>query len=124
MLWAAGIFLLTFTLSLAIFGVILLLLPARYFIDDRKFWSGRHPLIRLLGLVGKNLLGVALIVLGLLLSLPGIPGQGLLTVAVGAMLLDIPGKHRLVRSIVKRKGVLRSLNQFRAWFRRPPLVVD
>jgi hypothetical protein len=124
LLWAAGIFLLTFTLSLAIFGAILLFLPARYFVDDRKLWSGRHPLVRLLGLVGKNSLGVFLIVLGLLLSVPGIPGQGLLTVAVGAMLLDIPGKHRLVRSIVKRKGVLRSLNRFRAWFGRPALVVD
>jgi hypothetical protein len=124
LLWAAGIFLLTFTLSLAIFGVILLFLPKRYFVDDRKLWSGRHPLVRLLGLVGKNLLGVLLIVLGLLLSVPGIPGQGLLTVAVGAMLLDIPGKHRLVRSIVKRKGVLRKFNRFRAWFGRPPLVVD
>jgi hypothetical protein len=124
LLWYVGIFLATFTASIAIFAVLILVLPPRYFAENRRFWSGRHPLVQLLGLVGKNLLGVGLIVLGLLLSLPGVPGQGLLTVAVGVVLLDVPGKHRLVRWIVKRKGVLRNLNRFRAWFGRLPLEVE
>lgn len=124
MLWAVGIFVGTFTISLAIFAGLILALPARYFVDENKLWADKSPLMRMLGLIGKNLLGAALIALGLLLSLPGVPGQGLLTVAVGVMLLDIPGKHRLVQWIVKRKGVLRGLNRFRAWFGRQPLVVD
>jgi hypothetical protein len=124
LLWIAGIYVLTFVLSLAIFAGIVVVLPVRYFVADYKLWAGKPPLVRLLGLVSKNLLGLALIALGVLLSLPGIPGQGLLTIAVGLMLLDIPGKHRVVRSIMKRKGVLRNLNRFRAWFGRPPLIVD
>jgi hypothetical protein len=121
--WAIGIFLLTFTLSLAIFAVLIIVLPVRYFADEhRRLLADQPPLIRLVAIIGKNLLGLALIVVGILLSLPGIPGQGLLTVAVGVVLLDIPGKHRLVRAVVKRKGVLRNLNRFRAWFGRPPLV--
>jgi hypothetical protein len=124
LLFAAGIFLLTFTISLAVCGALIVALPPRYFIEDHKLWSGRHPLMRLLGIIGKNLLGVLLIVVGMLLSVPGIPGQGILTIAIGVVLLDIPGKQRLVRSIVKRRGVLRSLNRFRAWFGRPALVVD
>ena len=124
MLWAAGIFLLTFAISLAVCGALIVALPSRYFVEDYKVWSGRHPLIRLLGIVGKNLLGVLLVVLGVLLSVPGIPGQGILTIAIGVVLLDIPGKHRLVRAVVRRKGVLRSINRFRAWFGRAPLVVD
>jgi hypothetical protein len=124
LLWAAGIFLLTFTISLAVCGALIVALPPRYFVDDYKLWSGRHPLVRLLGIVGKNLAGVLLIGLGVLLSVPGIPGQGILTIAIGVVLLDIPGKHRLVRAVVRRKGVLRSINRFRAWFGRSPLVVD
>jgi hypothetical protein len=124
LLFAAGIFLLTFMISLAVCGALIIALPPRYFVDDHKLWSGRHPLIRSFGIIGKNLLGVLLIVVGALLSVPGMPGQGILTIAIGVVLLDIPGKHRLVRSIVKRRGVLRSINRFRAWFGRPALVVD
>ena len=124
LLWAAGIFLLTFALSLATFTALVVALPARYFVEDRDLWVDRHPLVRWLGIIGKNLLGVILIVVGILLSLPGIPGQGLLTVAVGVVLLDIPGKHRLVRAVVRRPGVARRLNRLRAWFGRPPLVVE
>jgi hypothetical protein len=125
LLWAAGIFLLTFTLSLAIFGVLIVALPVRYFVEERsRLLADKPPLIRWLGIIGKNLLGLVLIVVGVVLSLPGIPGQGLLTVAVGVMLLDIPGKHRLVRAVVRRKGVIKSLNRLRAWFGRPPLVIE
>ena len=69
-------------------------------------------------------LGLLLIVVGVILSIPGVPGQGLLTIVVGVMLLDIPGKHRLVRAVVRRKGVLKNLNRLRASFGRPPLVID
>jgi hypothetical protein len=121
----AAIYLLTFTISLVAFGVLILVLPPRYFVEsDGRLLADKPPLVRWLGMIGKNVLGLALIVVGVLLSLPGIPGQGLLTIIVGVMLLDIPGKHRLVRSIVRRRGVLRNLNRFRSGFGRPPLVVD
>ena len=125
MLWAAAIFLLTFAFSLAAFGVLIVVLPERYFVEERsQFLAAKPPLVRWLGIIGKNLLGLVLIVVGVVLSLPGIPGQGLLTVAVGVMLLDIPGKHRLVRAVVRRRGVIKNLNRLRAWFGRPPLIVE
>jgi hypothetical protein len=124
-LFAAGIFLLTFTLSLAIFGVLIVLLPADYFSPNRRgLLTNQPPLIRWLGIIGKNLVGLLLIIIGVILSLPGVPGQGLLTIAVGVVLLDIPGKQRLVRMVIRRQGVLRNLNRFRSWFGRPPLVVE
>jgi len=125
LLVAAGIFLLTFTLSLAIFGVLIVALPADYFSPNRHgLLANQPPPIRWLGIIGKNLLGVLLIIIGIILSIPGVPGQGLLTIAVGVVLLDIPGKHRLVRAVIRRPRVLRNLNRFRAWFGRPPLVLD
>jgi hypothetical protein len=121
---AAGIFLATFAISLAVFAALVVALPERYFAEQRDLWVDRHPVVRWLGIIGKNLLGLVIIAVGVLLSIPGVPGQGLLTIAVGLMLLDIPGKHRLVRAVVHRPGVLRRLNRLRSWFGRPPLVVD
>jgi hypothetical protein len=43
-----------------------------------------------------------------------VPGQGALTVAIGLMLADFPGKQRLLLWIATRKRVWQSLN----WLRR------
>jgi len=123
LLWIVGVYVATLLFSVALFCGLIVALPARYFAEDRDLWIDRHPVVRWLGLIGKNLLGLLIIALGVLLSLPGIPGQGLLTIAVGLMLLNLPGKRRLVWHVVRRPGVLRRLNRLRAWFGRPPLVV-
>src|SRR6266508_6127187 len=96
------LFIVTFTISLAIVSFILVKIPPDYFHKDRPrdLWSDRHPAVRLLGLFSKNLLGVVLVVLGILLSIPGVPGQGLLTILLGIMLLDFPGKLGLEHKIV------------------------
>jgi hypothetical protein len=126
LLWGLGIFLLTFIISLVAIGALVVLLPPRFFLDshDRQLWVDRHPAIRWTGIVAKNLVGVLLVLIGLGLSLPGIPGQGLLTVLVGIVLLDFPGKRRLERMIVGRPRVLPALNRLRARFHRAPLVLE
>jgi hypothetical protein len=123
LLWIVSVYVATLLFSVALFCGLIVALPARYFAEEREVWIDRHPVVRWLGLIGKNVLGVLVIILGVLLSLPGIPGQGLLTIAVGLMLLNLPGKRRLVWHLVRRPGVLRRLNRLRAWFGRPPLVV-
>lgn len=45
----------------------------------------------------RNVLGYALIALGVVLSIPLVPGQGLLTILVGLSLADWPGKQRFFR---------------------------
>jgi hypothetical protein len=89
-----------------------------------RFWEGRHPAVRALGLVAKNVTGVVLVVLGLVMSLPGVPGQGILTILIGSTLLDLPGKRGLERRLVSRPWVLRPINRLRARFHRPALEVD
>jgi hypothetical protein len=122
MLWSISLFLLVFFASLASITALVLVLPARYFVDEHPFWHGQRPLVRWVGLVGKNLLGAAIVVLGIALSIPGIPGQGLLTILVGLVLLDIPGKRRLVQMLARRPFIQRSINGLRARFGRPPMV--
>ena len=51
------------------------------------------------------------------------PGQGLLSIVVGLMLLTIPGKREFIRRIVSRPKVLGALNLLRARFNHPPLLM-
>lgn len=120
------LFLITFTGSLGLVSLILIKLPADYFCShyDRQIWSGRAPALRITAAVGKNILGIMLIMLGIIMSLPGVPGQGLLTVLLGIMLVDFPGKDRLERKLLHRPAIRNSIDKLRARFNKPPLVLD
>jgi hypothetical protein len=119
-----GIFLGTILVSVLVVGFILVRLPATYFLDShcRDLWVDRHPYLRWLGKVLKNLVGVLLVLAGIV-QLVG-PGQGILTMLIGIMLLDFPGKARLERKILRRPGVLKTINGLRARYGRPPLILD
>jgi uncharacterized iron-regulated membrane protein len=69
----------------------------------------------------KNILGLILLVLGIAMLI--LPGQGILTILVALMLLEFPGKHRLVRRIVSIPGLLLTINRLRERTGRPPLRV-
>jgi hypothetical protein len=120
------LFLVTFSISLLIVAVVVVRIPAGYFKSDypRKVLPNHHPAIRFLAVVGKNLLGVLLVALGIVLSLPGVPGQGILTILLGIMLLDFPGKSTLERKLVCRPQVLKTMNKLRHRFGKPKLVLD
>jgi len=99
-------------------------LPADYFVrHNRQSSTHRASPSYWARLVGRNLLGIFLIVLGIILSFPGIPGQGVLTILLGLMISDFPGKERLERKIVSYPKVLGALNQLRQRFGKPPLMV-
>jgi len=120
------IFVVTFAGSIGLVSFMLVRLPATYFHSshDRDFWVDRHKAVRWGGLVMKNVFGAALIILGIIMSLPGVPGQGILTILLGLMLVDLPGKRRWEQKLVKRPKVLQTINQLRGKFGKPPLVLD
>jgi hypothetical protein len=126
LLIAAVIFLATFLASAAIVSFVVVKLPATYFklSHARDFLPYRHPWVRLIGLFAKNLLGVLLVAAGIIMSVPGVPGQGVLTILLGIMLLDFPGKRRLEHKLVSRPPVFEALNGLRAKFGKPPLIID
>jgi hypothetical protein len=120
------LFLVTFAVSLAIVSFIMVKIPPNYFQKDqpRELWSDKPPAIRFLGVFAKNLLGVILVVLGILMSIPGVPGQGILTILLGIMLLDFPGKRNLEHKLVSRPQVHSAINKLRRRFGKPELVLD
>src|SRR5918997_2947642 len=106
------IFLVTFTLSIAAVSYVLIRLPPNYFQPShaRDFWADRHRAVRWSGMLLKNIFGLVLVLLGILMSLPGVPGQGILTILLGLMLMDFPGKRVLEYKLVSRPKVLRAIN--------------
>lgn len=69
----------------------------------------------------KNVGGGLLLLAGLVLALPGVPGPGLVVGMVGFLLLDFPGKHRLECRVLAHPRVLAQVNRMRTRWGRPPL---
>jgi hypothetical protein len=120
------IFVATFLVNLAVVSFILVKLPKDHFkrSHQTKFWSGSHPYLHAAKIIGKNILGVLLVGLGIVLSIPGVPGQGLLTILLGIMLLDFPGRHSLERKLLNRAEIVKTINRLRGRFDKPPLELD
>lgn len=125
-LFGALIFVASFLFNLGIVSLILVKLPADHFSKKRKtkFWAGPNPALHAAKVIGKNLLGVVLVALGVVLSLPGVPGQGLLTILLGVMLLDFPGRHRLEQKLLSKPSIVNTINRLRGRFGKPPLVLS
>jgi hypothetical protein len=121
-----SLFLVSFFVNLAIVSFILVKLPVDHFKKGHHvdFWSGPRPALNAAKVIGKNILGILLVLLGIILSLPGVPGQGLLTVLLGIMLLDFPGKTSLERKLLSRKEIVSTINRLRAKFDKPPLELE
>jgi amino acid transporter len=120
------IFIITFAISLAAVSFILVRIPPDYFRKERprELWADKPRAVRLLGLVAKNVLGIVLVALGIVMSIPGVPGQGILTILLGIMLLDLPGKRDLENKLVSRPQVLKTINKLRHKFGKPNLILD
>jgi hypothetical protein len=115
----------SFVVSITATLAVLVRLPSTYFEDGHlPLFEGRPAWLRTLAKVGKNVVGGLLVLLGIILSVPGVPGQGILTILLGIVLLDIPGKRRLERKIVGIGAVRKSLDRLRRRFGRDPFVLE
>lgn len=112
--------------SLALATVIVVRWPVDQFrgSEPPRFWEQRHPVVRSLGLAGKNLAGVLIVALGVVMALPGVPGQGLLLILIGLTLINFPGKRGLERRLIRRHAISRVVNGLRLRFGRPALEID
>ena len=123
---SVGIFIVSFFGSLLLVGYILVKLPPDYYLESSsaKNAAPRHPIIRWTLRILKNILGIILILLGIVMSLPGVPGQGLLTIFIGIMFVDFPGSDKVEKWILRRRGVLNAINKLRAKYHKEPLLLE
>ena len=124
--WGLAISISAAVLSFVAVVAIVVSWPADRFKGEHDTRPGvkRHIVIHVLLVIAKNVAGGLLVILGLIMSVPGVPGQGLLTALIGLSLLNFPGKRRMERRFVRIHAVFRGVNRLRVRFHRSPLELD
>jgi uncharacterized membrane protein SpoIIM required for sporulation len=124
LLFMTGVSIVTFIATLIAVPWLVVRIPSNYFSQRRrikKLWADEHPVVRAILLTIKNLAGYFLIAAGIIML--AIPGQGMLTILIGIIFIDLPGKFRFERWIVTRPAMLRSINWLRRRARKGPLIL-
>lgn len=123
-LFGVGFFVISIALSALIVGIVIVKIPENYFSShyQQDFMPNASWLTRWGAVIAKNLLGVILIAAGIVMLIG--PGQGILTILIGLIMLDIPGKRPFEARIIKRPTILAAVNDIRARYNKPPLIMD
>jgi Putative transmembrane protein (PGPGW) len=123
LIWLAASSIVMFVGTLIAIPVILVRLPADYFDvrTPRPWMENHHPVLRVVGHVIKNVIGIIFLLAGLAMLV--LPGQGILTILIGLSLVEFPGKRRLEAKLVGQATVLNTINKMRAKFGKPPLIL-
>jgi len=115
----------TFVATLIIVPLLVVRIPEDYFSPrkhQRLSYSNFHPFVRWVSVLGRNVFGYLFIMAGIVMLV--LPGQGILTIVIGLMLSNFPGKYRLERWLVMRPRVLRTINWLRQRSKRNPLLFE
>ena len=110
--------------SLVAIPWILIRLPSDYF-DMRvpRYWmKNHHPVLRIIGLVIKNIIGIVFLIAGFLMLF--LPGQGVLTMLIGISFMDFPNKRKLEARIIGQPALLKAINAMRQRFNKLPLTLS
>jgi len=120
--WLGALSVVTFMGTLIALPLMVARLPPDYFTHAQRLgrrchtpWAGSHLLVRL----GKHLLGLLIVLVGVAMLV--LPGQGILAILMGLMLIDFPGKRGLEQRLVQQPAVWRALNWMRAKAHQPAL---
>ncbi len=99
-------------------------IPADYFSSSyvKEINTNRHFSVRWTALIIKNVIGLFLVIAGILMIFT--PGPGVPTILLGLILMDIPGKRPLEAKLIQRPMVLSAVNDLRARYNKPPLIMD
>jgi hypothetical protein len=110
--------------SLVVTPAILIRLAPDYFDHPKPHLlerlSRERPL-RAAAILARNAVGAVLVFAGILMLV--LPGQGLLTILIGLLLIDFPHKRDLERRVVSLPRILDTINWMRHRSGRPPIVL-
>ncbi len=121
--WMMAVSFVTLAISLLLLPWLLARLPADYFVTVtvKSLIRTQHPVIYWTTRSLKNVIGGVLVAAGLIMLVT--PGQGVLTLLVGLLLMEFPGKRQLELRLIRRPRVLATINAMRHKFRQPPLQI-
>lgn len=123
--WLAILSTVSFVATLIAVPFFVVRVPPDYFLNEEsqeKSLGGASGASRVALGIAKSAAGLILVAMGILMLV--LPGQGVLTILVGLVLLDVPGTSKLGRWIVQRPPVRRSINWLRRKAGREPLTPD
>lgn len=124
--WLVGVSLVSFVATLAVIPWVIVRIPADYFAGRKRPTQRqtalRSPVVWLVLLVVKNTIGVLLVLAGIVMLI--LPGQGLLTIIIGVLVMNFPGKFSFERWLVSRGPALSLINRIRQRYGRAPLVLS
>jgi hypothetical protein len=112
----------TMVIGLVLVPALIVHIPEDYFLSAHRHAlsvRARHPLARIALNGAKNAVGALFLVAGVALLI--LPGQGLLTLVAGLLIMNYPGKYEFECWLVRRPKVLPALNWLRSKYGRPPL---
>jgi len=119
----SAVSLLVFIGTLAVLPFFVARIPEDYFLRSETRSRRYHSSFpaHLLYLTVKNLAGAVFIIAGIAMLF--IPGQGILTILIGVILMNFPGKRSLEIRVIGQPGILRAVNWMRRRSKRPPLTL-
>lgn len=120
--WIGAVSLLTMLVSFIAVPMVIRRMPHDYFLETSEATEAirqQHPALRLFLLILKNVLGLLLVAGGLIMFIT--PGQGILTLLIGILLLNFPGKRRLEIRLIRVKPLKRGIDWIRRRAGRRPL---
>lgn len=117
-------FVISLVVSAVIVGIVIVKIPDNYFSSHYQadFLPNASWATRWGATIAKNLIGAILVLAGIVMLIG--PGQGILTILIGLIMLDIPGKRPIEAKIIGRPAVLSAVNSLRARYGKPPLIMD
>lgn len=124
LLWLGVFSVVSFIATLIAIPLIVARIPTDYFVRKKRKPLGnpsRTP-VNWFWIALKNVLGIIFLVAGLAMLV--LPGQGVLTMLLGIMLMNFPGKFALEHYLIQQPTILKALNWMRARANRPALMVD
>lgn len=120
--WALGLAVGSLVLVVVLLPWFVLQLPVDYFVASRRELRAARTPLGWVWRILRNVLGLFFVIAGGAMLV--LPGQGLLTILIGLLLLEFPGKRALERRLVARPGIKAFLDRIRARGGKPPLEVD
>ena len=123
--WMALLSGIAFVATLVLVPLLVVRIPRFYFASGRRHQSRRgcqNSVLRWLLIVAKNLLGIVLVAAGFVMFF--LPGQGLLTLLLGLMMMSFPGKSSFERWLVTRPPIFAVVTGLRKRAGREPLVFE
>jgi hypothetical protein len=122
MTWALGLAVGSLLLVIVLLPLFVVQLPTDYFVASRQELRHERTLLGWVWRILRNVLGLFFVLAGGAMLV--LPGQGVLTILIGLLLLEFPGKRALERRLVARPGIKGFLDRIRARRGVPPLEVD